>query len=123
MAIDRTKNKSDAALVGSLKELVAAERGHAERLRALVAVMRERNLPLPRSVELALEDLEEDERAPLDGVTRLPDGAYQVVVLISDAAYGHLLELGTLIDRTTVAHDAAVIIEAALAQAVEIYRA
>jgi hypothetical protein len=91
-------------------------------LRALVADTRARNLLLPALMERHLETLDEDESVPLDGVTPLPDGMYQVDVRVSRAAYGHLLEIATLMDKASVAHDATTIIETALGPALEAYR-
>ena len=119
MAIDRIKNMSDAALLARLQALVAGGGMDAPALRRVVEDVRARNLSLPPSMEAVLEDLQDD---VLDGVTGLTDGTFHVDVRVSEETYEHLLEIATLMDETTVEHDAGAIIEWALRRMLELHR-
>jgi hypothetical protein len=120
MPIDRIKNMSDAALLARLQRLVARQPMDDAALRRVVEDVRSRNLSLPPWMEAVLEDRQDD--VPLDGVVALPDETFRVDVCLTRKTYGHLLEVATLMDETSVEHDAGAIIAWALRRMLELHR-
>jgi hypothetical protein len=116
MAIDRDKNRSDAALRGRLRELAAAERAQKARLRELAATARERDLPLPADLERHLEDLDEPE-PDFVGVAPIDGERYLLEVELSTESFDHLMVIAEIMGEERIVNDAAQIVAWALATA------